>query len=764
MKRWIKGITIFLLLAVAAFGGCGRGKQDPDLEEAGSQIGNAYKKSAEDLGITDTFSPEYDCFAISGNAWYFGARIPAAEGAWFDHGTELYSISRTDPGDPRLIASFQSERLLSFSVVEKAGSEDRISIISGDNERGITIWEYTPDGTCIDKISVKDEAFQDAFVYKHIKLTDGRYVAINAKQMFVITGDGSCSEGIPCPGAAYQGLIQTGDGSVYVTYWESAHPAEQQTKLAEVDLEYNRLQDTIQMPGDGSFLFAREDGRIVSLNTRKIFAIDPKSAEEEILVDLTKVASFAYDRIKAFHEEEGGFAFLSWDSRKSARPVESVFLSLKSEEEINREVTATEEEPGNYDELGRRIITIYAPSEAYFSLLIGTDLINDFNADNEKYCVQLDSHTKDINVLFAEKESPDLVLTISSTDIEKYYQQGFLADLLPLMETTGAIDKEDVQQYVYQCFGFHGGLYAIPRYCNVQTLFITRSQVGDRSGWNVEEYLDFLEEHPAIQSALGCSQVSTLRTVLTGNMDAYVNWDTGDCYFTEDNFKRVVERIRNMDFSKMQCPEVSSPYGSLEQVDRESGYILNAWLPSLYEVANQEAIYQDELVYMGLPSDDGETDAVLSPMTNLCIPSKSRCKEGAMEFLAYMLHYPRYSFPDPEAEEPNLINMMRTHGNFWSLKSIYEEDLHYAIGTHVINWHLSETDEYGVFTLEVTGEQKEKAQQALDYGKPDTYVRAELRRIIQEELEPYFQGDKTLDSVCSIIQGRAKILINENRE
>lgn len=38
-----------------------------------------------------------------------------------------------------------------------------------------------------------------------------------------------------------------------------------------------------------------------------------------------------------------------------------------------------------------------------------------------------------------------------------------------------------------------------------------------------------------------------------------------------------------------------------------------------------------------------------------------------------------------------------------------------------------------------------------------------LLEIIAEELEPYYNGDKTLDEVTAIIQSRAEIYMNENR-
>ncbi len=46
-------------------------------------------------------------------------------------------------------------------------------------------------------------------------------------------------------------------------------------------------------------------------------------------------------------------------------------------------------------------------------------------------------------------------------------------------------------------------------------------------------------------------------------------------------------------------------------------------------------------------------------------------------------------------------------------------------------------------------------------GSNDTYERMMIRQIISEEVQPYFLGQKDLDTICEIMQSRVNILLSE---
>ena len=60
-----------------------------------------------------------------------------------------------------------------------------------------------------------------------------------------------------------------------------------------------------------------------------------------------------------------------------------------------------------------------------------------------------------------------------------------------------------------------------------------------------------------------------------------------------------------------------------------------------------------------------------------------------------------------------------------------------------------------------TQEQVDMVLAMVENAELDTYENDLIRRIIQEEVQPYFQGQKDLDTVCDIIQSRVSILLSE---
>ena len=63
--------------------------------------------------------------------------------------------------------------------------------------------------------------------------------------------------------------------------------------------------------------------------------------------------------------------------------------------------------------------------------------------------------------------------------------------------------------------------------------------------------------------------------------------------------------------------------------------------------------------------------------------------------------------------------------------------------------------------IKITEEQEEKVLEIFQIAEPDTYERMMIRQIILEEVQPYFLGQKDLDTVCEIMQSRVNVLLSE---
>ena len=66
-------------------------------------------------------------------------------------------------------------------------------------------------------------------------------------------------------------------------------------------------------------------------------------------------------------------------------------------------------------------------------------------------------------------------------------------------------------------------------------------------------------------------------------------------------------------------------------------------------------------------------------------------------------------------------------------------------------------------TMTITDEQEQMILKMLQMGELDTTEQKLIINIIMEEAQPYFLGQKDLDTVCDIMQSRVSILLSERR-
>ena len=63
----------------------------------------------------------------------------------------------------------------------------------------------------------------------------------------------------------------------------------------------------------------------------------------------------------------------------------------------------------------------------------------------------------------------------------------------------------------------------------------------------------------------------------------------------------------------------------------------------------------------------------------------------------------------------------------------------------------------------LTTEQKEQVMYMLEHATITNYALNEIWEIIQEETEPFFQGDKSAKEVADILHNRVQLYLNERK-
>jgi len=168
------------------------------------------------------------------------------------------------------------------------------------------------------------------------------------------------------------------------------------------------------------------------------------------------------------------------------------------------------------------------------------------------------------------------------------------------------------------------------------------------------------------------------------------------------------------------------------------------------------------MVTLGVLFDDG-CHMAFFPFSALAVNANSAHKEGAWEFICFLL--------EEEAQ-----NTYAAQGNVPALKSAFDllmdgQKERVAGGKKIVITvtMMGENGAAGepwteVYTAEdITEEKIEAYKKALEEARAYPIRTAPILDIIYEEAAYYFNGSKSLEEVCGIMENRVQLYLNESR-
>lgn len=398
-----------------------------------------------------------------------------------------------------------------------------------------------------------------------------------------------------------------------------------------------------------------------------------------------------------------------------------------------------------YTEAGKRIVTIYCPYGDVGKYLLSTAIIDGFNLENDDYCVVIEEGSPEKKHTDLVKENgPDLLLEQVNSCLSDYEENGYLENLGPFLLERGLF--EDLSQEVLNIYcNDNGEIYSLPNSLFFFSIAIPESEANGRENWTVDEFLQWASLHRNLHT----SKQELLNLILLGNMEQYIDTSSACAYFEGDAFKELLVEIRDLPF-----PIEYSESDILErQYVGESDWV-NTYFYTTGDVAKYEKIMGEPIVFMGLPNDNRQPVSPCEYMTTLSLLKNSSCKEGALEFMEYYLKYPKLAVSKAEKDGE------QTEGKLCVLNSIKEKELQLSLGERSVVLP-SENGGSIEIEYEITPGHINKFNSAALQIRKDDEISVAARQIVQEEVQAYFQGAKSVEQVCKIIQGRVSVMLEE---
>ena len=722
MRKKLLSLLIALLIVFTA---CGNGKQsvtqdisqETSLAVCTESVDKSYVMEYTDAQITPDFKPLSNSFCVSGEKLYFVD----------NQGMTMQSICEADLSGtekPTKLPIGLSEVFVEALTVE------------ADNNGGSTIYcmgrtvaensflaTYSGEGELLFQKNFDEnlsKALQDNTVYKLALDGEGNIYALSSVCLYLFDKDGEYQGEVECPGKGYCS-IEGCDEGVYVTY---RNAEENKTEIAKVQFAYKNLTDAKELLGDG-MLWKGQGNTLLTRDGGALYTCDLVQEKVVKLFDFASHDVVGSEMQSAAQRESGELLLVCWKLLDQGSPVE--LLGFREAREG--------EETGD----GKQVVTVLSVSP-FLEEIFGDEVV-DFNKQSKDYKVlfetieitgnQMADQYACTNTRLMAKESADLLFMFDYKEMEIYQSQGFLEELTPYIEKSDKLDMEDLDERVLQCLRIDGGLYGMSESLSITTMFGRQSEMGEQTGWTVEEMLVWLKEHPGAKAEEGLSKEYILEMILKGDLGSYIEEESRKANFEREEFSTLLMEIN--DLHTDEAPY----YDDMEGLyDTDNAVLSELHMGSFSEITGwREDLYGDKLVYRGYPTATGEPKYIVS-MNAISILSKSKCKEGAYAFIEYML------------------TRNNSFGGFLTYKVGYEERREDFLEMYA--------------TAELDKEELEKRVTALekmvDRAVADTMENQTIRTMIIEEARAYFAGDKTLEDTCRIIQNRIQLYLDENEK
>ncbi|MCM1190570.1 MAG: extracellular solute-binding protein [bacterium] len=379
----------------------------------------------------------------------------------------------------------------------------------------------------------------------------------------------------------------------------------------------------------------------------------------------------------------------------------------------------------------------------------------EFNRNNDRYRIVIqnveeydsdeavDADIAKITSDIFSGDMPDILVT-DGLPAETYAARGLLTDIGEWIENDPELSRTEFLQNVFDAYSPDGKLYYVIPSFEADTMIGASSVVGDRTSWTLADAVQLLQTLPDGTNLIPeTSQASFLGTALAYCGGSLTDVGTGKCSFQSQDFLAILEYAKSL-------PKEAGPFGedywrNYEAQFSEGRTVLADMTVSSFEgIAYYiNGIFGEEISYIGFPSGNG-SGAYLRARESYAVSARCACPEGAWEFVRYYLTDEYQSCLKTGLPVQKKYFLERAGAALTDSRAYGAEN------------------ESGPPPL--TEEQLKKLTDFIFSVTERYYANEDITKILDEETQAFFAGDKTAEETAKIIQSKVQLYLDENRK
>jgi ABC-type glycerol-3-phosphate transport system substrate-binding protein len=550
------------------------------------------------------------------------------------------------------------------------------------------------------------------------------------------------------PSGILSGLATDQDGIVYMAYQQS-----NTQWLARLNFQSKSLEKTydVHSTSSGGSLTTGFDGNMFYFDGNSLFEFDPSAEVMTKILDWIdcNIEGLSVRQVTKLTDGRFVAAMDNWVDNTPDTSLSILTKTLRADLPDKEVIVLGTFYDSYATNFGKEIAAFNKNSDKY-EIVVKTymDVDGSIGKDERNDAMAI------VNSEIVAGQAPDILMLPSyEVNWDSYAEKDVFVDLNEMLAQSQTLKKEDLVVSVVNAFTYEGKLVGLPIEFSLQVLCGKQSNLGNRTGMTIDEFISFMDENSGRSILQSTSKRYMLQYFTSFYINSFIDTENGTCHFDGKAFKELLELANR--FSN----------------GIDTGYAENDE-PLLYQsVFTSFDLYQAKLVtageqlnFIGYPTPDGKSGVGLDASNGVfSITAQSKNKEGAWSFLESLL-----------TDEDDEFYNAAFHANRKILEKrmteLMNDELIVSPHTRGPNGEPIMIRSMIKFAQNDPIELPAVTQEDVDglYTLIDSAVRIipetdDIMTIILEEADLYFNGSKTLEQVTDIIQNRAQIYVSENQ-